>query len=361
MGAGPHSPRRHDRTDSNGGDETSSGGYYCSISRAVGVRPVSARSDRQFPRSGFVWAIGLASVIILLLTAILYDPEPERYVTSDMGGPPTQATENTDPTDYSSTGGANPSSSSSVTRGPSATGRPSSSGAANPSDELDEFVRDCEAATTFREGQVSLPKEMLLRVGQSDSYSAAVDVRTKPAPPEKVIDSPSPRSEPIKVQCVLSARLVPVSDGVEVVPSTDADGDGWRTVKFTPNGVVEWSWTVKAVHPVDQRLRLELLPAVKMEVASASTIMSSNASYITIVRVDATEIEKLSHWFSTQWKLLAGVAAIVGAAFLAVLAFSSQAKEAFLKLFKRNPAEDTAAAEERTPSEKQRKKGKKKP
>ncbi|HEU4545371.1 MAG TPA: hypothetical protein VFR88_03685 [Microlunatus sp.] len=208
----------------------------------------------------------------------------------------------------------------------------------NPSDELDDFVRDCEESTTFRRGQLSLPKEMHLRVGQSATYSTAVDVQTEPGPPDRQIDNANPRSERIKVQCVLSARLVPVGGGIEVVASTDADGDGWRTLKFTPNGVVEWSWTVKPVDPVDQQLRLELVPAVKVESFSRSIAVNSSANYITSVKVDATVLEKLSHWFGTQWKLLAGITAVLGAAFLAVITFSSQAKEAFLKLFKPKPA-----------------------
>jgi hypothetical protein len=246
----------------------------------------------------------------------------------------------------------------SATEEASAPPSPSSSATTNPSDELDDFVRACEESTTFRQGQLSLPEEMHLRVGQSDTYSAAVDVQADPGPPDKQIDNPNPRSERIKVQCVLSARLVPVGDGIEVVPSTDAGGDGWRTLRFTPNGVVEWSWTVKPVDPVDQRLRLELVPAVKVESISRSIVVNSSADYITNVKVDATVLEKLSYWFGTQWKLLAGIAAVVGAAFLALLAFSSQAKEGFFKLFKPKNA-GTAAAPPATPPEKQQKKSKK--
>lgn len=253
------------------------------------------------------------------------------------------------PSRWSTGPGATPT--RSATDEASAPPSPSNSATTNPSDELDDFVRDCEESTTFRQGQ-QLPKEMQLRVGQSHTYSAAVDVQAEPGPPDTQIDNPNPRSERIKVQCVLSARLVPVGDGIVVVPSTGADGDGWRTLMFTPNGVVEWSWTVRPVDPVDQQLRLELVPAVKVESVSRSIAVNSSANYITNVRVDATVLEKLSYWFSTQWKLLAGIAAVVGAAFLAVLAFSSQAKEALRRLFKPKPA-GTA-----TPPAKQQKKSK---
>ena len=220
-------------------------------------------------------------------------------------------------------------------------------------------MRDCEESTTYYKGQVILPGEMQLRVGQSGTYSAAVDVQTKPGPPGKQIDSPDPRVETIKVQCVLSARLVPVGEEIEVEPATDADDAGWRKLRFTPNGVVEWSWTVKPLVPVDQELRLELMPAV--EIDGDTEAFSGSANYTTIVIVEATILEKASHWFSTQWKLLAGIAAVLGTAFLAVLAFSSQVREAFGKLFKPKVAATAAAPAPPPPTEEpKKKKGKKK-
>ena len=70
----------------------------------------------------------------------------------------------------------------------------------------------------------------------------------------------------------------------------------------------------------------------------------------------ATRIAQLT--FGTQWKLLAGIAAVLGATFLDTLSFSSQAKEAFFKLFKPKPAETTSAPPT-TPPDKQQKKSKK--
>lgn len=217
---------------------------------------------------------------------------------------------------------------------PSTTNDPTSSPTPNQDEEIAAFIRDCEQATTFREAQLVFPEYKRIHVGHSESYSAAVDIRSDPAPADKTIDDPHPRSEPIKVQCVLSARLVPLGEGIEVVPDTDADGAGWRLLKFTPNAVVEWSWTVKPIYPVDQRLRLELMPAVMILATGQSSAINSSASYITDVYVEATQIEKLSHWFNTQWKLLATVAAALGVAFLGLLAFSSQVREAITKLFK---------------------------
>lgn len=213
-------------------------------------------------------------------------------------------------------------------------------------------MRDCQEASAFRGGQISFPAEKRLRVGQEDSYSAAVDVRAEPAPAETVIDDPNPRSERIKVRCVLSARLVAVGSGLEVEPDTDADGGGWRSLKFTPNGVVEWSWTVKAAEPTDKKLRLELMPAVEVEATGQSTGVNSSASYITNVVVEATPPERAAYWFGTQWKLIAGIAGVLGAALLAVLTFSHQVRVAVQKAVRRpTPESEEGEAVTRQPED----------
>jgi hypothetical protein len=211
---------------------------------------------------------------------------------------------------------------------------------------VDDFMRNCEKATKFISAQVDFPRTMTLRVGASDSYSTAVDIRANPAPPGQVIDTPDPRSEPIKVQCVLSARLRSVGDGMDVVASSDTYEGGWRTLKFTPDGVVEWSWTVKALVPANQRLRLQLQPAVKIEGSSQSGINATSADYITNVDVQASLIESASYWIKIQYPLLTGILGVLAAAFLAVSAFSSKARDALAKLFKRKPATETSSQPE---------------
>lgn len=248
------------------------------------------------------------------------------------------------------------------TRSPSSrpTGSASSSGTPDPGrGELEDFLRECKTATKFREGQVSFPDEMEIGVGESSSYSAVVDVRTEPAPAETVIDAPKPRSDRVKVKCILSARLVPVGDGMEVKPPTDADEGGWRTLTFTPDGLVEWTWTVKALVPEDQSLRLELLPAVEVQGRVGDPVRSS-VSYVTRVKVKATALDKVGQWFDTQGKVLRGIGVAIGAIILGVLAFSSQLREAVAKLFKRKPAEDAAPPPPTAPAEKPKRKNAKK-
>ncbi len=58
------------------------------------------------------------------------------------------------------------------------------------------------------------------------------------------------------MQCVLSARLVPVGSSLEV------DKKDWITREFTPTGYLNWSWSVTAHAAHDQEIQLELQPAV---------------------------------------------------------------------------------------------------
>ncbi len=185
---------------------------------------------------------------------------------------------------------------------------------------------------------------MWMKVRESQAYNAAVDVRIDQVPPEIVIDAPKPRSARVRVKCVLSARLVAVGKGIEVVPSSDADGDGWRALTFTPDGVVEWSWTVTPTVPADQELQLELQPAVEMGEGSQTTVRASTVHYRTEVFVEASTIERVSYWFNTQWPLLTGIATAIAVAILAVLAFSTKARDAILGLFKRKPANTAEGA-----------------
>lgn len=285
------------------------------------------QSRVRSPRFRRTLLVTAGSLVALLILSFFLLIEPEsgapRLAPAPTTSAPTKATPSrvgSPPDSGGPTGGA-----------PSRTPNPST-------DPLEDFVRECETATTKRVGQLSFPNVMRLRVGESDAYSAVVDVRASPGPPEREIDSPDPRSETIKVECVLSARLIPVSKGIEVVPSADVEEGGWRTQEFTTHGLLEWSWTVKPVDPGKQRLRLDLKPAVVVDSDLRSRHGTGGVSYLTDVQVDATAIERASYWFGTQWKLLASIAAVLGTALLAVLAFSNNAKEASLKLFKRNSA-----------------------
>lgn len=266
---------------------------------------------------------------------------------------------------YSASASTYPSSEPTRTSDPSETASRTPSPTKDSEDELDEFLRKCEESLDAdRQGQIDHPANMWMKVRENQSYNAAVDVRIDQVPPEINIDGPKPGSERVRVRCILSARLVAVGKGIEVVPSSDTDGDGWRALTFTPDGVVEWSWTVTPTVPADQELQLELQPAVKMGEGSQSAVRASTVYYKTEVFVEATRIERLSYWFNTQWPLLTSVVGAIGVAILALLAFSTKFRDAARAIFKRKPAataesaEASDAAPEPEPAEQQKAKQK---
>jgi len=196
------------------------------------------------------------------------------------------------------------------------------------------------------------------RMGQATTYSTAVDIRDAPAPPGKEIDSPDPATGSVHVQCVVGARLVPVSSGIDVEIPADARADGWRYLEFTPSGVLEWSWSVTPSTPASQELLLQLKPAAKSAELIPGGSTTTTADYKTPVNVTATRIDRLAYWFQTQWVLLSKVAGTVGVAILATLAFSAKARDAIKSLFTRKSTTPTrkraatASTSTKTPSTK---------
>ena len=201
------------------------------------------------------------------------------------------------------------------------------------------------------------PRTLSVQMAQATTYGATVDIRDADIPPGKEIHLDSAR-EPIYVQCVVGARLISVGGGLDVETAADATEGGWRYREFTPSGVVEWSWSVTPRTPVSQQLRLELEPAAKVLERVPGGNQTSTADYVTTVNVTATHIDRLAYWFQTQWVLLSRIAGTVGVAILAVLAFSSKAREAIKSLFTRKPKRQTnkrvatASSSTKTPSTK---------
>jgi hypothetical protein len=236
--------------------------------------------------------------------------------------PPPSATEQSDgepePTESAPSG--QPSSSNQPGETTSPTSAPSPKPSSTNHAVTDDFVafqRACEqGANAWRGGQVDYPKTLGVLLGEAATYNAAVDVRDVPLPEQTVIDVPRGKatSEPVAVQCLLAARLTPVDDDIKVADTPEGE---WSFREFTPVGVVEWSWSVTATTPADHELRLDLRPAVRLD-ESPTTPITQLASFTTEVDVKSTALERLAHWFDTQWPLLAGIAAILGAAALAV-------------------------------------------
>jgi hypothetical protein len=190
--------------------------------------------------------------------------------------------------------------------------------------QLEAFVRTCEEsldARTWQPAQVSYPETMSLEVGQAETYNAAVDVRSTPAPPSEIIDAAEPTSEPVRVRCVLSARLVPVGDHITVSADDGTDEfEGWSYQTFTPSGTLEWAWTVRADKPEPGGLRLVLRPAaVAADVLSAQ--VTNQQTYETDVEVTGSVLSRASYWVETEFPYLKAIAIAAGTALVAVLAW----------------------------------------
>ena len=183
--------------------------------------------------------------------------------------------------------------------------------------DFETFRQDCEKGVPqWREGQVDYPSKISIRVHEPTTFNAAVDLRDDLLPPDKVIDAQNGElvGEPIAVKCRLAAQLIPVGDHIKVDP---ASAGNWDLREFSPSGVVEWSWSVSVDKPVDQQLRLILVPAVLIEGGNYAYNRQNEASLTTTVAVEATLIEAISYWFETQWTLLAGIAVVLAAAIVA--------------------------------------------
>jgi hypothetical protein len=202
--------------------------------------------------------------------------------------------------------------------------------------KLSRFRESCRKEAQFYEGQVDYPLTLRMRMGVATTYAAVVDIRENPLPPGEVIDTDNPGSDPIYVQCVVGARLVPVGDDIDV-EVVDASDGGWKYQEFTPKGELKWSWSVTARTPAARELRLELRPAARE--SSAIRNGDTTASYVTKVTVDASTIGRFWYWLQTEGKLLQTIGITLGAAFLGILAFSTRAREGLLKLVRRNPDE----------------------
>ena len=247
-----------------------------------------------------------------------------------------------------------------VSPAPSETvGSPEPTGTVVPTgpESLESFQENCErGAGRWRRGQVDYPDRISVELGKGETYNAAVDVRETPLPPDDVVENTGASTfEVVAVQCLLAARLVPVDEGITVGPSGEED---WIYRQFTPDGVVEWAWSVEATTPEAHKLRLDLRPAVRMD-GLPNLLETQVSSFSTEVAVTATGIEEASYWFSTQWPLLAGIAAILAAAVLAVAAFGRKllGPDRFDRIFGRwfariggrRSAPDPTPAAEQTP------------
>ncbi|KQP70972.1 hypothetical protein ASF40_03865 [Microbacterium sp. Leaf288] len=193
-----------------------------------------------------------------------------------------------------------------------------------PDEAVARFQERCEEGVEeWREGKVDYPSELSVPVEGAVNYNAALDVRSEPLPADEVVDvgDGAAASEEVLVKCTVAARLTPVGDALSVAEEPTESVGGWIVQEFSPKGVVEWSWTVTALEPVDQQLRLELRPAIVVEDAAGDPGYASRnlASFTTDVTVEASLLHRTAYWFEVNWPLIVIIATAIGAGSLAVV------------------------------------------
>ena len=216
---------------------------------------------------------------------------------------------------------------------PSSSPEPSATPAPpDPEASLERFQQDCEQGVEeWRAGQVDYPLDLAIDLNETISYDAAVDVRDAPLPPDEVIDTGNGRAtqESVSVKCTVAARLSAVGDALEVEELSNETSGGWVLQEFTPSGTLEWSWSVSAIHPVDQDLRLELRPAIVTEAETGDLGYSSTnqASFMTHVHIEATVLQSAAFWFETNWPMITAIGLALGAAILGVIGWMTNVKK----------------------------------
>lgn len=182
----------------------------------------------------------------------------------------------------------------------------------------------------WRDALVDYPDRMSVTIDVGANYNAAVDARSEPLPPDEVIEveDGTATSEAVLVKCTVAARLTPVGQAMEVLDQASETNAGWVLQEFTPSGVIEWSWTVTARHPVDEQLRLELRPAIVLgESAGDLEYAGKNvSSFTTDVHVEASALHHAAYWVDVNRPLIWTIGSAIGAATLAVIVWWRKAR-----------------------------------
>lgn len=175
-------------------------------------------------------------------------------------------------------------------------------------DALAAQLAACETnLKTQLAGRIVYPRSLEAAKGVGISYQAAIDISGNPAPPDVQIDAPSATTAPIKVECVVGARLTAIGDLEVSAPDGDTEGS-WSYQGFPASGVIEWSWTVTPRSTGHYSLRLELRPAA----AAASgeyRSLGSNArvAFTTEVNAVGEPIDGPIDWWAKYWPTVSGI------------------------------------------------------
>ncbi|WIX86198.1 hypothetical protein [Amycolatopsis sp. DG1A-15b] len=227
---------------------------------------------------------------------------------------------------------------------------------------LSDFAAACEeGVNNWKAAQVDYPGTLDLVKDVPGVYVAAVDVNDVPLPPDKVISGTEPRTAPIGVQCVISARIV----GDE---SMTVNPPEWAPRAFNPAGVLNWSWQVTARAAGSRGLQLQLQPAVATGGANPTVILGGaqlqTLTYVTRVVVsEPPQPERgFLETFSDHWAVFSAAIAAIGATVLSLVKWGGQLGSEFRRLWtawgRKEPAETSPTTPE--PAKKKGKNPKKK-
>jgi hypothetical protein len=201
----------------------------------------------------------------------------------------------------------------------------------DPGESVIAFQERCaHGVEEWRDALVDYPDRMSVRIDVGANYNAAVDARSEPLPPDEVIEveDGTATSEAVLVKCTVAARLTAVGQAMEVLDQASETDAGWVLQEFTPSGVIEWSWTVTAHHPVDEQLRLELRPAIVLDESAGDLEYAGKnvSSFTTDVHVGASALHHAAYWVDVNRPLIWTIGSAIGAAALAVIVWWRKAR-----------------------------------
>jgi hypothetical protein len=205
---------------------------------------------------------------------------------------------------------------------------------------VNAFLDRCEDSNLRFLGQLNWPGELdPVKIHESTNYLAAVDIESEQRTPKELqIPGPTPESMKVQVACVLNARLIPPRDeSLAIDGKTAIDEKDWIPRQFDSGGVVDWTWSVTGLKLGDHVLTLQVRPALQLGKNGPMQGDDSRiVSKVTTVHVlSGGWVDSIGYWYDHDYPVLKKVCSGIGAALIALLAFSRKIREAVTALFKK--------------------------
>jgi len=125
----------------------------------------------------------------------------------------------------------------------------------------------------------------------------------------------------LQVRCGIGARLTSVTQDLVI----EDEGD-WLKREFDTSETVEWVWTFHANRAGVAQVRLDFRPAV--EVVQGGRVVPGNEdsgilteTYTSNIAVETAVLDAADNWFKNDFPKICGIATIIGAAVIALIAW----------------------------------------